>query len=395
MILFLIEWLRNVAHIHIPHVFEYTSTRIMLSLVTGLFLAIFLGPKCIKKLYEWKIGQPIRDDAGFLLAELHKNKKNTPTMGGALIIFSIALSSLLWADLRYPFPFILLGTLFVFGSLGAYDDYLKLRYKNPKGLSARKKMLVQLLVSLFVAAYLQIPAFTDSLNSFFHLKTPQVVSIDTHISLQEYSSVLLFPFFKDPVVVFSGLGIAVLWAWYAFVIVGSSNAVNLTDGLDGLASGLIIFVSASLGIVAFLMNNMEFSEYLNIFYLEGSGEIAVVLFAMLGACLGFLWFNCQPAQVFMGDTGSLSMGGMIGVAAVLLKREFFLGLVGAIFVAEALSVILQVISFKYFNQRRIFLCAPLHHHFEYKGWPESKVVIRFWIVGFILSMIGLASLKFQ
>lgn len=403
MIFYIIEWLKGSLGLHVPAVFGYTSTRAILAAGTALVLTLCFGSRFIRKLYELKIGQPIRDDSGFLLAELHKNKKNTPTMGGALIIVTSLSSLFLWMDLAHPFTWILFATTIVFGALGSYDDYLKLRYKNAKGLSAKKKLLVQLLLASAVIAYLQFPACTQFVSEYIHLEPPVVkefispqAKVDgISLSLVEYSSRLYMPFFKEPVVIFSGIGLGLLWVFIVFVIVGSSNAVNLTDGLDGLASGLIIFVAASLGIVAFLSNHVEIADYLNILYVEGSGEVAIYLSAILGASLGFLWYNSHPAQVFMGDTGSLALGGIIGVSAVLLKKEFFLGLVGAIFVAEALSVILQVISYRFFGKRRIFRCAPLHHHFEYLGWAESKVVVRFWIIGFLLSLIGLASIKFQ
>jgi len=382
----------------VPAVFEYTSTRAILAAGTALALLLLFGARFIKKLYELKIGQPIRDDAGFLLAELHKNKKNTPTMGGALILFSIACSVFLWMDLSHPFTWILLFTLAVYGWLGGRDDYLKLKYKNSKGLSARQKLVVQFAWAFIVIGYLQLPeiaAFADSLGFHTPVIKEFVAGKPEVRTLQQYSSELFMPFFKDPVLVFSGFGLIGLWIFTSVAIVGFSNAVNLTDGLDGLASGLLIFVTVALAIVAFLSNHFEMAEYLNLIYIEGAGEVAVFLAAMCGAVLGFLWYNSYPAQVFMGDIGSLSLGGAIGVAAVLLRREFFLGLVGAILVAETLSVALQIISFRYFNKRRIFRCAPLHHHFEYLGWPESKVVIRFWIIGFLFCLIGLASIKFQ
>lgn len=215
------------------------------------------------------------------------------------------------------------------------------------------------------------------------------------LTTQEYMSRYFLPFMKEPLFVLGGVGVVLGVLFTLFVVVGASNAVNLTDGLDGLASGCLVMVAGVLGLVGFLSNNIEMARYLNILYIEGSGEIGVYLFALMGACLGFLWFNGYPAQVFMGDTGSLALGGVIGVAAVLLRREALLGLVGGIFVAEALSVILQVGSYKLRNKKRIFLCAPLHHHFEYKGWPETKVVLRFWIISLILAILGIASLKFQ
>ena len=225
---------------------------------------------------------------------------------------------------------------------------------------------------------------------------PSINSSFSHlISLKEYASRLYIPFFKESLVTASGWGVIFMAFFFFIVITGSSNAVNLTDGLDGLAAGCLIMVAGALAVVAFVSNHLEIARYLNILYVEGSGEIAIYLSALIGACLGFLWYNGYPAQVFMGDTGSLTLGGIIGVSAVLLKREFLLGIVGAIFVAEALSVILQVASYRLRNKKRIFLCAPLHHHFEYKGWPETKVVIRFWIVGLLFAIIGIASLKFQ
>ncbi|HXF29264.1 MAG TPA: phospho-N-acetylmuramoyl-pentapeptide-transferase [Chlamydiales bacterium] len=394
MIPWLLQYLEKAFLMHIPAVFNYTSTRVIMAACTALALVLIFGGQFIKKLYELKIGQPIREDTGFLLGELHKNKKNTPTMGGALILFALMSSMLLWMNLAHPFTWILFITLVVLGFLGGYDDYLKLKYKNSKGLSARKKLIVQFAVAFAVIAYLQLPQIT----ALCKLSTPIVKDVahaGQELSLQEYTARLYVPFFKEPVVIFSGLGLVVLWIFLSFVIVGSSNAANLTDGLDGLASGLLIFVTVALGAIAFLSNNLEFASYLNLLYIEGAGEIAIFMAAMCGSLLGFLWYNSHPAQVFMGDIGSLALGGAIGVAAVLLRREFFLGIVGAIFVAEALSVILQVTSFRYFNKKRIFRCAPLHHHFEYLGWPETKVVIRFWIIGFLLCLIGLGSIKFQ
>lgn len=401
MIFWLQDLLRTTLGWHVPAAFSYTSTRVILATLTSLLFCLCFGPYFIRKLYELKIGQPIREENGFKLGELHKNKKNTPTMGGLLMIVAMLLSLVLWMDLKSPFTWILMLTSIVLGILGGYDDYLKLRFKNSKGLSARKKLVIQLGWALVVSAYLQIPAMSAGLQHGEFLKPPVIkeYTSDTNqgkqLTLSEYSSRIFLPFCKEPVLIFSGLGLLALWAFFAFVIVGSSNAVNLTDGLDGLACGLCILVAASLGIFAFLSNNVDLASFLNILYIEGSGEIAIFMAAFCGACLGFLWFNCHPAEAFMGDVGSLTLGALIGVTAVLLRREFFLGLVGGIFVMEALSVILQVLSFRFRNKKRIFLCAPLHHHFEYKGWPETKVVIRFWIVGLILALIGLASIKFQ
>ena len=401
MIYWLTEFLRTDFGWHVPAVFGYTSTRVILAALTSLLFCLLAGPYFIRKLYELKIGQPIREVDGFLLGDLHKSKKNTPTMGGILMIASMLLSLFLWMDLKNTFTLVLLCTTIVLGFLGGYDDFLKLYYKNPKGLSAKKKLAVQLVWALLVAAYLQMPSVSAGLEMGSWFEPPVVkeffsdVKLSQTLTLKDYSSRLYVPFFKEPIYIFSGIGLLFMWGFYAFVIVGSSNAVNLTDGLDGLATGLCMFVAGALGMFAFLANNQDLAHYLNILYVEGSGEIAIYMAAICGACLGFLWFNCHPAQLFMGDIGSLTLGGLLGVTAVLIKREFFLGLVGAIFVVEALSVIMQVTSYKLRDKKRIFLCAPLHHHFEYKGWPESKVVIRFWIIGLLLSLIGLASIKFQ
>lgn len=407
MIFFIIDLLRDVG-IKIPMVFEYYSTRMMLAAITSVMISIFLGPAFIKKLYELKIGQTIRSEDCPLLGQLHEKKKDTPTMGGALILFSMLVSMLLWMDLQSVFTLILFVTTVVLGLLGARDDYLKLKYKNTKGISGKKKLLVQASLGLALALYLLCPPITQAVHmgNWFQ---PPVVKEQTHhkanakpkvegegtIPLKDFASRIYIPFFKDYVVKFSGIFIVLAALFIICVVAGTSNAVNLTDGLDGLAAGSLIMVASCLALIAFISNNVDLASYLNILYIEGSGEIAIYLSAFVGACIGFLWYNGHPAQVFMGDTGSLALGGVIGVSAVLLKRELLLAVIGGIFVAEAMSVILQVASYKLRNKKRIFLCSPLHHHFEYKGWPETKVVIRFWIVGLLLAMFGLISLKFQ
>lgn len=351
-----------------PAVFFYLSTRMILAALFSLMFTICFGPFFIRKLTELKMGQPIRKTEAPRLGELHAKKDNTPTMGGILIVASGLSSLLLFSRLTTPYTWILFISTIWLGVIGGYDDYLKLKHKNPKGLSGRKKFLGQLLLAIGIGVYLFWPA-KESIPYFF-------------------------PFFKNPIFILSGVGLIVAFLITLFVIVGGSNSVNLTDGLDGLASGLLVFVFLVFALIAFLSNNLKIANYLNLLYIEGSGEIAVYLSALFGASLGFLWFNGHPAQVFMGDVGSLTLGGIMGVSAVLLRREFLLAIVGGIFVAEALSVILQVGFYKW-KKRRIFLCAPLHHHFEYKGWPETKVVLRFWIIGLILAMLGLASIKFQ
>lgn len=417
MLVLLMELMREKLGIKVPMVFMYYSTRMMLAALSALIISIFLGPSFIKKLYELKIGQSIRTDECPHLGHLHQRKKDTPTMGGILILFSMLTSMLLWMDLRSVFTLILLVSTLFLGIVGGRDDYLKLKYKNPKGLSGRKKLLCQVLLGAFIALYLLNPAFANMLHmgkwfappvikeqivvknltpsNVEAVQTMQSTLVQNAITLKEFAGRLYIPFFKDPLLTFGGAMTIVSALLIIFVVTGSSNAVNLTDGLDGLAAGCLIMVAICLAFIAFISNNIDLASYLNILYIEGSGEIAIYLSAFAGACLGFLWYNGHPAQVFMGDTGSLSLGGVIGVSAVLLKRELLLGIIGGIFVAEALSVILQVLSFKFRNKKRVFLCAPLHHHFEYKGWPETKVVVRFWIIGLLLALVGLASLKFQ
>jgi phospho-N-acetylmuramoyl-pentapeptide-transferase len=299
-------------------------------------------------------------------------------------------------DLTHMFTLILFLTTIVLAGIGASDDYLKLKHKNTKGLSGKKKLIGQGVVATFLALYLLSPTIHETLHLGSWYQPPVIKdNLQNIIPLQDYATRIYVPFFKDYLLQFSGIFLTISFIFTVCVIAGSSNAANLTDGLDGLAAGCLILVATCLGIIAFLSNNVEFASYLNILYVEGSGEIAVYMSALVGACLGFLWYNGHPAQVFMGDTGSLALGGIIGVTAVLLKRELLLAIVGGIFVAEALSVIAQVGSYKFRNKKRVLLCAPLHHHFEFMGIAETKVVLRFWIIGLLLAIIGLASIKFQ
>ena len=397
MVLLLIDFLKNHFGIKVPSVFFYYSTRMMLAALTSLAITIFLGPWVIRKLTKFKFGQLIRTDEAPLLGELHRNKKNTPTMGGLLILISMLISMFLWMDLTHIFTLILFITTVWLGSLGATDDYLKIKYKNTKGLTAKQKLFFQFSLAGLITFYLFNPAFQEIVHIGKWFSPPIIKEqlSGSILSLQEYATRFYMPFFKDPVLILNGFGVIVAALFMMFVMAGCSNAVNLTDGLDGLAAGFLIMVASTLSFIAFVSNNIDLAGYLNILYVEGSGEIAIYLAAFVGACIGFLWYNAHPAEIFMGDTGSLALGGIIGVSAVLLKKELLLGLIGGVFLAEALSVILQVGSFKLRNKKRIFLCAPLHHHFEYKGWPETKVVIRFWIVGLLLAMLGIASLKFQ
>ncbi|NGX40117.1 MAG: Phospho-N-acetylmuramoyl-pentapeptide-transferase [Chlamydiae bacterium] len=391
--------------VHVPAVFAYSSTRMLLAAITTLLITIFAGPFVIRRLYELKTGQSIRVEDCPMLEELHKKKKDTPTMGGILILFSMLIALFLWMDWTSLFTLILFVSTLVLGVIGAFDDYLKMKHKNSKGLRARRKFAFQVLLAAVIGGFLVwAPAALEKGRWF----KPPIAKVQTHsieqgrvdtrsetLETSAYMGSYYFPFKKGPLFTLSGWLLIFGVLITAFVITGASNAVNLTDGLDGLAAGTLVMAAGVLALFAFLSNNLEMSRYLNILYIEGAGEIAIYLCAMIGAALGFLWYNGYPAQVFMGDTGSIALGGILGISAVLLRREFLLALCGGVFVVEALSVILQVGSYRYRNKKRIFLCAPLHHHFEYKGWPETKVVLRFWIISFILAMVAIISLKFQ
>lgn len=405
MILYLMHFLSSQLGWKVPTVFSYYSTRMMLAAVTSLLLTIILGPFFIKKLYEWKIGHTVRVKDCPVLAKQYTKNPDTPTMGGLLILTAILIAGVLWLDFTSVFSYILLFTIVWLGALGAIDDYLKLRKKNSKGLSAKKKFFFQVLLAGILSAYILLPTGSTFDKGFFSppkaKEKHQLVEKNREqveemtLSSSEYARQYYIPFYKKPIVVHGVLGALAFLLVTIVVITGSSNAVNLTDGLDGLAAGCLLFVTLVLTVIAFLSNNIELSRYLNILYIEGSGEIGVFLSSVMGACLGFLWYNGYPAQVFMGDTGSLALGGVLGVSAVLLRREFLYAMVAGVFVAETVSVILQVASFKFRGGKRVFLCAPLHHHYECKGWPETKIVVRFWMVGLILALFGLVSLKMQ
>ncbi|MEM8728078.1 MAG: phospho-N-acetylmuramoyl-pentapeptide-transferase [Chlamydiota bacterium] len=384
MIYLLLQYLTHQTAVTIPAVFLYASTRMILAAMTTLLLTISMGPRFINKLYALKTGQSIRVEDCPLLAALHQKKKETPTMGGILILISMLTALLLWMDLRSCFTLILAIATIWLGLVGGMDDYLKMKHKNSGGLRAKKKFALQLLFVILLGLYLLCPSLHRAIH-FGHWFSPPAVNYGDYF----------FPFKKKALFTLGGTGAVLSFIITAVVVSGASNAVNLTDGLDGLASGCVILVAAVLAIVAFLSSNSEMARYLHILYIEGCAEIGVYLCAMGGACLGFLWYNGYPAQVFMGDTGSLALGGILGTAAVLMRLECLLALVGGVFVIEALSVILQVLSYRYRNKKRIFRCTPLHHHFEFKGWSEPKVVVRFWIIGLILALVGLASIKFR
>ena len=341
------------------YVFRYITFRTIYATITALVISFILGPWLINMLSNLQIGQTIRKVG----PESHFRKEGTPTMGGSLILMAIVLPTLMWADLTNRYVWVTLLVTTGYGVIGFSDDFLKVRKRSSDGLSARSKMFWQLLIAL-VAALLLYGS-----------------EIDTSLSL---------PFFKS---VNPELG----WFYIPFamlVMVGASNAVNLTDGLDGLAIGPMIIAAGTFLLLAYLAGNAKLSDYLQITSVQGAGELAIVCGAIVGAGLGFLWFNTYPAQVFMGDVGSLSLGGALGTVAVITKQEFVLVIVGGIFVMEALSVIVQVVSFRFWG-RRIFRMAPIHHHFELKGWPEPKIIVRFWIISIILALIGLSTLKLR
>ncbi len=341
-------------------VFQYITLRAILGTITALVLSLMIGPVMIRKLSSYKIGQQVRNDG----PQSHLSKAGTPTMGGALILVSIAISTLLWADLSSEKVWVVLGVTLSFGLIGGIDDYKKLVYGNSKGLSAKVKFFWQTVCGFAAAYYI-----------FHNAQTP----IETS---------LIFPFVKDLVI---PLGAGFIFLTY-LVIVGSSNAVNLTDGLDGLAIMPTVMVAGALGVFAYLTGHTTFANYLGIPYVAGVGELTIFCGALVGSGLGFLWFNTYPAQVFMGDVGALALGAALGVVAVYVRQELVLVIMGGIFVMETVSVILQVASFK-LTGKRIFRMAPIHHHFELKGWPEPRVIVRFWIITVVLVLIGLASLK--
>jgi phospho-N-acetylmuramoyl-pentapeptide-transferase len=360
MLVWLAEYLTQ--YFSFFNVFSYLTFRAILGILTSLLLSLYLGPKLIARLQLMQIGQVVRNDG----PQSHFSKKGTPTMGGLLILGSVLLSTLLWADLDNKYVWVVLFVLISFGWIGFVDDYRKVIRKDPKGLIARWKYFWQSLFAIATAAFL-----------YFTADRPA-------------ETALLVPFLKD---VMPQLGLLFIALSY-FVIVGTSNAVNLTDGLDGLAIVPTIMVASAFAIIAYASGNVNFSGYLNIPYLPYAGELVVVCAALVGAGLGFLWFNTYPAQVFMGDVGSLALGAVLGVIAILVRQEIVLFIMGGVFVMETLSVILQVGSYKLRGQR-IFRMAPIHHHYELKGWPEPRVIVRFWILSIIFVLVGLATLKLR
>ena len=351
------------------NVFSYITFRAICAGITAFLISVLFGNFVIRKLISLKFGQPIRTAAEVhKLHELHGSKKGTPTMGGILLIGSIVISTLLWAKPENPFVWLVLFSAVFLGAIGFYDDWLKVTKKSSDGISSRLKFVLQcLLAGIFTLYFLTNPKLSATAQQLF------------------------IPFLKEPLL----LGMGVLtFIFYLLVIVGTSNAVNLTDGLDGLATGCTATVAATYAVLVYVAGNIKTATYLQVPFVPYAGELAVLCVALLGACLGFLWWNAHPARVFMGDTGSLAIGGMLGAVAICCKQELLLVIVGGVFVMEAMSVILQVASFKT-TGRRIFKMSPIHHHFELSGWKENTVIVRFWILSVLFALLGLATLKLR
>jgi phospho-N-acetylmuramoyl-pentapeptide-transferase len=365
MLLEIAQWLAK--DVRLFNVFNYITLRAVLACLTALAVSLILGPYVIRKLTAYKIGQAVRDDG----PRSHLTKAGTPTMGGALILVSIVVTTLLWGDLSNRFVWVVLFVTLAFGTVGWIDDYRKVVHRNPKGLSARAKFAWQALIGLAAACFLAYMARDAQMGAL---------------------NQLIVPFFKFIAYPLGTFGFVVLTF---FVIVGTSNAVNLTDGLDGLAIMPTVMVGSALGIFAYVAGNAVFSKYLSVPYVPGAGELAVICGALAGAGLGFLWFNAYPAEVFMGDVGALALGAALGTIAVIVRQEIVLFILGGEFVAETLSVMLQVLYFKATGGKRIFRMAPLHHHYELEGWKESQVVVRFWIITMMLVLFGLSTLKLR
>ena len=393
MLLSLSQWLLQIApeHLGFLRVLQYLTFRAVMAAMTSLLIGLAFGPWVIRRLTEMKIGQPIREYG----VQSHLGKRGTPTMGGVLVLIGIGISTLLWFDWSNRFVWVVMLVTFGFGAIGWTDDYRKVVHKDPEGMRSREKFFWQSLIGVVAALYL---AFSVSETSNLRVLELFIRWVSSGFSnALPPRADLMVPFFKTVSYPLGLFGFIFL-TW--FVIVGASNAVNFTDGLDGLAIMPVVMVGSALGVFAYVVGNINFSKYLLFPYIPGAGELLIFCAALAGAGLAFLWFNTSPAQVFMGDVGALSLGGALGTIAVITRQEIVLGIMGGIFVAEALSVIVQVGWFKYTKRktgvgRRIFLMAPLHHHFEKKGWAETQVVVRFWIITMLLCLIGLASLKLR
>ena len=384
MLLALAQWFSQ--DVRAFNVFQYITLRAVLATLTALAISLLAGPAVIRKLTAYKIGQAVREDG----PKSHLTKAGTPTMGGALVLLSILITTVLWADLSNRFVWIVLVVTFGFGAIGWVDDYRKVVRHDPKGLSAKAKFFWQSALGLIAAVYLSFAVSLPTNAQILQVFTAWVQSgLEMNLSPK---ADLIVPFFKNVAYPLGVWGFIVLTY---FVIVGTSNAVNLTDGLDGLAIMPAVMVGSALGIFAYVVGNAVYSKYLLFPYIPGAGELTVFCAALGGAGLGFLWFNAYPADVFMGDVGALSLGAALGTVAVIVRQEVVLFIMGGVFVAETVSVMLQVLYFKWSGGKRIFRMAPLHHHYELSGWKESQVVVRFWIITMMLVLFGLSTLKLR
>lgn len=384
MLLALSQWLAQ--DVRAFNVFQYITLRAVLATLTALAISLLAGPLVIRKLTAYKIGQAVRNDG----PKSHLTKAGTPTMGGALVLLSILITTLLWADLANRFVWVVLVVTFGFGAIGWIDDYRKVVRNDPKGLSARAKFFWQSLIGLVAAVYLVFAVSAPSSAKVLDLFLAWVgggFSMDLPTKAD-----LIVPFFKN---IAYPLGVFGFITLSYFVIVGTSNAVNLTDGLDGLAIMPAVMVAGGLAVFALVTGRVDYSRYLLFPYIPGAAELTVFCGALIGAGLGFLWFNAYPAEVFMGDVGALSLGAALGTVAVIVRQEIVLFIMGGVFVAETLSVMIQVLYFKWSGGKRIFRMAPLHHHYELSGWKESQVVVRFWIITMMLVLFGLSTLKLR
>jgi phospho-N-acetylmuramoyl-pentapeptide-transferase len=384
MLLALSQWFAQ--DVRAFNVFQYITLRAVMATLTALAISLLAGPLVIRRLAAYKIGQAVRDDG----PQSHLAKAGTPTMGGALVLLSILVTTLLWADLSNRFVWIVLVVTFGFGVIGWVDDYRKVVRRNPKGLSAKAKFFWQSVIGLIAAVYLAFAVSVPSNAQVVPLITAWVQS-GLGMNLSPKAD-LIVPFFKNIAYPLGVWGFIVLTY---FVIVGTSNAVNLTDGLDGLAIMPAVMVGGALGVFAYVVGNVVYSKYLLFPYIPGAGELTVFCAALAGAGLGFLWFNTYPAEVFLGDVGALSLGAALGTVAVIVRQEIVLFIMGGVFVTETLSVLIQVLYFKWSGGKRVFRMAPLHHHYELSGWPESQVVVRFWIITMMLVLFGLSTLKLR
>ena len=384
MLLHLFQWLSD--DIRFFSVFNYLSLRAVMAALTAMLIGFCAGPRVIEKLRAMKIGQAVRTCG----PKTHLAKDGTPTMGGVLILVAIGLSSLLWMDLSNRFVWPVLFVTLGYGLVGWTDDYRKVVHHDPRGMSAREKFGWQSVIGIAAAVYL---AFAVSMPENGHVFSAIWTWIQNGFALQEPQKLwLTVPFFKQIAFPFGIWGFMLLTY---IVIVGTSNAVNLTDGLDGLATLPCVMVGSALGIFAYVVGRPDYASYLYFEYIPGAGELVVICAALAGAGLAFLWFNAYPAQVFMGDVGALALGGALGTIAVIARQEIVLAIMGGIFVVETLSVMIQTVYFRLSHGKRVFLMAPIHHHFELKGWKETQVVVRFWIITFILVLIGLSTLKIR